>query len=176
MVSHNDIHWYALYTRPRHEKKVARQLTDKGIESYLPMRKVLRQWSDRKKWIEEPLFGCYLFIHVNPGERLPALQTHGTVRLISFRGEPTVVPDREIETIRRILRENPVVETGPVAAVGDMVEIVLGPLTGLQGRLEAVQGGHRFIVSIDSIGQSVRFNVDKHDVKVLKPLAVQAGQ
>ena len=160
--------WYALYTRSRHEKKVERQLDDKGIESYLPLRKVLHQWSDRKKWVEEPLFRCYVFVHVNAKDRLRALQTYGAVRVVSFNGKPAVVKEVEIEKIRRILREIPTVESCLNVKEGDIVEIVRGPLVGLRGRLVQIRNEHRLVMAIDSIHQALRFNVDAADVKAVE--------
>ncbi len=162
------VRWYALYTRSRHEKKVNDQLRDKGIESYLPLRNVLRKWSDRKKWIEEPLFRCYVFVHVDPVTRFRALQTVGCVRYVTFHGQPAIVRDAEVETIRRILRESPNVEPCAALSRGDMVEIVCGPLSGLRGRLEAIHNQQRLIVSIDSIRQALWLNVDGTDVKVIE--------
>lgn len=162
------IHWYALYTRSRHEKRVHHQLSDKGIESYLPVRSILRKWSDRKKWVEEPLFRCYVFVHADSKGRLQALQTFGSVRFIAFNGRPAVVRDDEIENIKRILQESSNVEPCTALTRGDIVEIVRGPLTGLRGRLESIQSQQRLIVSIDSIHQALRFNVDGMDVKVVE--------
>ncbi|MBN2028712.1 UpxY family transcription antiterminator [bacterium] len=162
------IHWYALYTRSRYEKKVNDQLKDKGIESYLPLRNVLRKWSDRKKWIEEPLFRCYVFVHVDPVTRFQALQTYGCVRYVTFNSKPAIVRDEEIENIRRILRESPDVEPCTGLSRGDIVEIVCGPLSGLRGRLEAIHNQRRLIVSIESIHQALRLNVDGLDVKVIE--------
>jgi len=169
MNDHSDkgIHWYALYTKSRHEKKVDKQLLDKGIESYLPLRKVLRQWSDRRKWVEEPLFRCYVFIRVTGRDRLEALQTYGSVRVVSFNGKPAMVRDEEIENIRLILREVENVEPCPAVVVGDVVEVTRGPLRGQRGRLEQVRDGHRLVVTIDSIHQALRFNIDVMDVKVV---------
>jgi len=160
-------HWYALYTRSRHEKKVDRQLQDKGIESYLPVQSVFRQWSDRRKWVEEPLFRCYVFIHANPLERLHALQTYGSVRIVTFNNKPAIVQDEEIENIRRILREIPVAEPCTPLSVGGIVEITKGPLSGLRGGLESFRGEYRLVVSIDSINQALRFNVDRNSVKLV---------
>lgn len=165
--AHSCIRWYALYTRSRHEKRVNDQLVDKGIESYLPVHKVLRQWSDRKKWIEEPLFRCYVFIRTDPKGRLLALQTYGAVRLVSFNGKPAIVRDEEIDIIRRILREAPTVEACPVVNVGDVVEILSGPLCGLRGRLKEIRSEKRLVVTIVSIQQALRFNVDRADVRVV---------
>jgi len=169
MNDHSDkgIHWYALYIKSRHEKKVDKQLLDKGIESYLPLRKVLRQWSDRKKWVEEPLFRCYVFIRVTERDRLRALQTYGSVRVVSFNGKPARVRDEEIENIRLILREVENVEPCPAVEVGDVVEVTRGPLRGQRGRLEQVRDGHRLVVTIDSIHQALRFNIDILDVRVV---------
>lgn len=163
----SEIRWYALSVRSRHEKKVDRQLQDKGIESYLPLRKIRREWSDRKKWVEEPLFRCYVFIHTDERNRLRALQAYGVVRIVSFNGKPAVVRDDEIASIRRILRTAPSVETCPPVSVGDVVEIMSGPLMGLRGRLEGIRNERRLVVSIDSIRQALRFNVDGADVKVV---------
>jgi len=167
----NDIksvmHWYAIYTRSRHEKKVEDQLNEKGIDSYLPVRSVLRQWSDRRKWVEEPLFRCYVFVHANAKDRLRALQTYGSVRIVSFSGRPAIVRDEEIENIRRILREVDFVEPCPAVSVGDIVEINRGPLMGMRGRLEQVHGEHRLVVTVESIHQALRFNVDIGDVEVV---------
>ncbi|MCJ7813379.1 UpxY family transcription antiterminator [bacterium] len=172
--SNLSVHWYALYTRSRHEKKVHNQLKEKGIESYLPVRNILRKWSDRKKWIEEPLFRCYVFVHADARSRLQALQTFGSVRFVAFNGKPAVVRDDEIETIRRILRESPSVEPCATLSRGDIVEIVCGPLAGLRGRLEAIHNQQRLIVSIDSIHQALRFNVDGLDVKVVEKSKVES--
>ncbi|MCB0292804.1 MAG: antitermination protein NusG, partial [Calditrichaeota bacterium] len=79
--------WYALYTRPRHEKKVFDQLQEKRIEAFLPLTKELRQWKDRRRWVETPLFTGYVFINIDLRFRLEALQTYGVVRLVSFGGE-----------------------------------------------------------------------------------------
>jgi len=165
-----DLYWYALYTRSRYEKKVDTLLRQKDIEVYLPLRKVLRQWSDRKKWIEEPLFRCYVFVHVNEKDRIRALETDGVVRMVGFQGKPAVVRDEEIENIRRILKEIPCVESCSILNVGEWVKVIRGPLMGLVGRLEEIRGGHRFVIAIDSIGQALRFNVEAGDVAPVSSL------
>jgi transcription antitermination factor NusG len=159
--------WYALYTRSRHEHKVEKQLAEKHIESYLPMRRVLRQWSDRKKWIDEPLFRCYVFIHADEKDRIRALQSYGAVRIVSFNGRPAVVRDDEIENIRRVLKDSPAAEACSVPSVGDWVEIIRGPLSGIRGRLEEVRGERRLILVVDSIRQALRFSIDGVDVRIV---------
>ncbi|NOZ57391.1 MAG: UpxY family transcription antiterminator [Calditrichaeota bacterium] len=174
--SPDTLHWYALYTKSRHEKKVDLQLREKGIESYLPLRGVWRQWSDRRKLVEEPLFRCYVFVHTNEKQRVRALQTYGAVRFVSFNGRPAIVRDEEIETIKRILREFPEAEACEPFSVGDLVEIVRGPLTGIMGRLEEIRGSRRLVVTIDSIHQGVRFEIDRLDVRLLQKASTQTSR
>ena len=159
--------WFALYTKSRHELKVADQLRRKSIDHYLPLRKVQKQWSDRKKWVEVPLFRCYIFIRTDDLERRSALQSVGAVRIISFGGEPARVQDAEIDRIRRIMAEDPAAESWTVPEPGAEVEIIRGPLTGIRGRLEEVQNEKRLVVTVESIRQALRFNIDGADVKIV---------
>jgi transcriptional antiterminator RfaH len=160
--------WYALYVKPRHEKIVNVQLQGKNIESYLPLRRVLKQWSDRKKWVEEPLFRSYLFIHTSAKDRERALYTHGVLKLVTFGNEPARLREEEINAVRRILAEDTDVESCPLISVGDPIEIVRGPLMGIRGRLEEIRGTGRLVMAIDSIKQALRFSVNLRDVKVVK--------
>lgn len=157
--------WYALYTRFRHEKQVEGQLRQKGIETYLPMRKILRKWSDRKKWIMEPLFKCYIFIYSDTEERFEAVHSHGAVRIISFGGKPAIVNEREINYIRNILSEFPDAEPCINIPIGSRVRIYRGHLAGLEGILTESRNKNRMIVFLDSISQGVYFNVDIHDIR-----------
>ena len=161
----NDKIWYALYTRPRHEKSVDDQLQEKGIESYLPLKKVLKQWSDRRKWVEEPLFRSYVFVHGNKQINYQAVQTHGAVCLLSFSGKPARIYDWEIETIQRILKEKPETEPCSIFQIGDWVEISNGSLQGLRGRLQEIHGEKRLIITVESIQQAMRFSVNINDVR-----------
>jgi len=155
----------ALYTRPRHEKRVAEQLSENGVEHYLPLVRTQRQWSDRKKWVEEPLFRSYVFVFGDAGQRYRAVQTHGTVGFVRFGDRPAVVREEEIDTIRRVLREGRVIESCDMPRPGDEVEIRRGPFAGVRGVLETLQGEHRLVVSIPSIRQGIRFNVAREDVR-----------
>ena len=152
--------WYALYTRPRFEKRVDAELKEKGIETYLPLRRVLRQWSDRKKWVEEPLFRSYVFVHISPKERIRSLRVNGVVRMVSFGGKPSVIPDDQIEAIRRFLREGVQMEPTNYLVQGDLVEITQGPLMGIRGRLVEIRSERRFVISIDAIRQSIAVEID----------------
>jgi transcriptional antiterminator RfaH len=162
----SEAHWYALYTRSRHEKKVEIQLSEKQISTYLPLKRVLKTWSDRKQWVEEPLFRSYVFIRGNAEERYRAVQCVGVVRLVAFNGKLAVVRDEEIEMIQRVLSEIPNPDACPISlSVGDTVEIETGPLAGLRGRLDEIRGERRFMVLIPSIAQGIRFNVEKWNLR-----------
>src|ERR1700744_6480890 len=92
--------WYPVYTNPRAEIKAHRALTDKGIVSYLPLHRQLKQWSDRKKWVDEPFIRSYLFVYIKESERTAVLMTKGISRFIYFSGEIATIPDRQIEDLR----------------------------------------------------------------------------
>jgi transcription antitermination factor NusG len=97
--------WYALYTKPRWEKKADLILLRKGIESWCPVRKAERQWSDRKKIIEDPLFKSYVFVHIGEEERLAVLQTDGILNFVHYLGKPAIIRDEEIALIKSYLLE-----------------------------------------------------------------------
>lgn len=166
----SNIHWYALYTRPRFEKKVARALEEKGLESFLPVQTVIKQWSDRKKKIEEPLFSCYVFVHVSTRHRVMAVETGGVVRMVSFRGTPASLPDSEIAAIRKVLDHSESFEPVDFLPIGQIVEVVQGPLAGVRGRLMEYRGQKRLVVGVQQIGQAIA--VEIHPAHV-KPVAGQ---
>src|ERR1700733_7715831 len=89
--------WYPVYTHPRSEKKAYEALIKKGVEAYLPLHRQLKQWSDRKKWVEEPFIKSYLFVHINESEQTEVLMTKGVTRFIYFSGRIASMPDRQIE-------------------------------------------------------------------------------
>jgi transcription antitermination factor NusG len=97
--------WYAVYTKPRWEKKIDSILIRKGVESWCPLQKVERQWSDRKKIIEDPLFKSYVFVHIEDTERARVLMTDGILNFVHYLGKPAVIKDEEVATIKRYLAE-----------------------------------------------------------------------
>jgi transcription antitermination factor NusG len=161
-ISHSNKHWYALYTRPRWEKKVYYELVDRGISAYLPVIKTLKQWSDRKKMVEEPLFKSYIFVHVGPNEYYEALKTIGAVRYITFQGKPAAIPQQEIEAIKAYINEGDArIEYTDRYSVGDRVEIRFGAMKGLAGKLIDLQGKHRVLIEITGIGERLLLNIPK---------------
>jgi transcription antitermination factor NusG len=97
--------WYAIYTKPRWEKKVNLVLDRKGVEVWCPLQKVRKQWSDRKKIVEEPLFKSYVFVHIGDNEKTNVLMTDGVLNFVYYVGKPAVIRDEEIEVIKRYLAE-----------------------------------------------------------------------
>lgn len=121
---------------------------------------MLRQWSDRKKWIETPLFSCYVFVKADAKERLLALTPEGVVRMLGHRGQPSIIPEFEITAVKNMLAHDFDPEPIPHVEPGDLLEITSGPLAGLRGVLQSVQGRQRFVIAFEGIGQSVAINVD----------------
>ena len=127
----NALRWVALYTRSRHEKLVDRELQKKGIETFLPLRKVTRDWSDRKKIIEEPLFKSYLFVRLPLKDRWTVLNTTGAVRFVGkSAAEPLEVPEKELSIVRRFMEEEIQMDPFPYLKEGARVYIRSGPLKG----------------------------------------------
>jgi transcription antitermination factor NusG len=157
-------HWYALYTRPRFEKKVDSMLRKKGLESYLPLHTVFRRWSDRWKKIEEPLFSGYVFVRIPLEERISAVQTVGVVRMVSFTGTPSPIPDEEINAIKKVLNQAVPFEASDYLPIGQMVEVMRGPLQGIRGRLIEHRGRKRLLVGIEQIRQAISVEVNEFDV------------
>jgi transcription antitermination factor NusG len=100
--------WYALYTKPRWEKKIDASLIKKNIESWCPLQKIERQWSDRKKIVEEPLFKSYIFVHITINEKVKVLQTDGILNFVHYLGKPAVIKEDEINLIKQYLLEKDV--------------------------------------------------------------------
>lgn len=165
--SETNRNWYALYTRPNFEKRVDRELQRMCLHAYLPLRPVLRQWSDRKKWIEAPLFSCYVFVKANAKERLLALTPEGVVRMLGHHGQPSIIPDFEITAVKNMLAHDFDPEPIPHLVPGDVLEITSGPLAGVRGVLRSLQGQQRFIIAFESIGQSLAINIDPRQLRRL---------
>jgi transcriptional antiterminator RfaH len=152
--------WYAIYTRQHHEKKVYAQLHQKKIEAYLPLQTTIRQWSDRKKKISEPLFNCYLFVNVTSKTYYSVLNVPGVVRYICFEGKAAVIPDKQIKLIQNLLGQDlEVLEISESFKAGIKVKIKAGPLIDTTGLLVEYIGKKRVIIRIDEINKSILVNV-----------------
>lgn len=167
-VLNSEIHWYALTTRNRHEKKVHERLLQKGIQCYLPMYTTVRQWSDRKKKVAEALFSCYVFVRIALKDRLSILQTDGAARLVAFSQKPVPIPEEQIEAIQRLLEEKIPMERADYWTPGQQIEIVNGPLAGFKGKLQSVKGKSRLVIAIDAIQQAISVDVDAFSIKAVQ--------
>lgn len=160
--------WYLLYTKPRYEKKVNNELQLRGFETYLPLNKTLKQWSDRKKWVEEPLFKSYLFINTSISYYYDILNVNGIVKFVNFEKEPVVVSKREIETIKKMMGANYELEVVlSDVNVGNMVEIISGPLIGIKGQVAEFRSKKQVVVHFKSIQQQVMVNLPLSSLKLL---------
>jgi transcription antitermination factor NusG len=168
--SHDERHWHALYVRSRSEKKVLSQLEDHGYKAYLPLVTQMKQWSDRKKKVEEPLFKSYVFVFSNDKEYIPILNLYGVIKFVCFEKQAVIVPENQILAIKKFVSEY---ERGDEfkmlnneeLKVGQMVRIINGPLKGLIGRLETIRNKRHLIVYIDVVGQSIPVHIPRAKVE-----------
>lgn len=167
-MKENDRYWYAVYTKPRWEKKVASLLEAKGIEYYCPLNKVVKQWSDRKKTILEPLFRSYVFVQVEEKQKWELMNINGILNYVHYLGKPAKIRNIEIETVKKFLNEfesvDVVESTTPVNA---KVKIKQGVLMNYQGILLEVSG-NKASVKIESMGLQLTAMFDKSNLEVLE--------
>lgn len=163
----NSKRWYAVYTRPRWEKKVADLLVKKHIENYCPLNKVVRQWADRKKIILEPLFTSYVFVHVSTLEHLAIKQTDGIMNFVYWLGQPAVIRDEEIEAVKQFLDEYQNVQLEKINVnMHDRVRISSGPLMAQEGDVIEVRS-KTVKVQLPSLGYALTAEVEKSNVEVI---------
>ena len=148
--------WYAIYTRPRAEKLVYNRLVEAGVETYLPLQKTFRTWSDRKKLVEKPLLSSYLFVKTNSKNFPVVYKTNGVVKFVSFEGQPVSIPQNQIDNLRLLINSDAEIEVSSVNFVkGDNVTVVTGALIGLTGELIKIGGHNRVVVRIDQLDQNL---------------------
>ncbi len=154
-------YWYAIFTKPRAEKKVHQRMIDSDIEAFLPLVKTVRQWSDRKKTIQIPLISSYVFVHMLEKDLNQTLPIQGTVNVLKHLGKPAKVRDIEIENLKILSDSNESFEIDNSIKVlkGEVVEVLKGPFMGLIATCEKTSGNHRVIVKIDSLGSCIIVNV-----------------
>jgi transcription antitermination factor NusG len=164
--------WYLLYTNPRAEKKVAEAYQKMGFEYFLPLQKTLKQWSDRKKWVEEPLFKSYVFLKMNLEKSYyQALSVIGASKLVSFEGKPVVVDPREIDLVKRLLgnvESNICLESllEDFSEIQGMeVDIMAGPLLGMHGKLIQRKGKQLVVVELRTMHQVLCVNIPMNHIR-----------
>jgi transcription antitermination factor NusG len=133
--------WFAVYTKPRWEKKIDTVLIRKGVESWCPLQKIERQWSDRKKIIEDPLFKSYVFVHIDATEKTKVLMTDGVLNFVHYLGKPAIIKDDEINIIKKYLSEKEM-----------RITVNHGVFMGNEGTV--IRGGKKKVyVKLESLGQ-----------------------
>lgn len=157
--------WYALYTKPRHEFKAATQLGSIGLEFFLPTITTLKQWSDRKKKIVEPLLHSYIFLLGDEKERLMALEQNAIVKTVSFNGVPAIVPKWQIESLQKVLVENSNLFVSNTLVTGTRVKIINGPFNGAEGIIKNLSNNERTLsVNLDLLKRSVTVHLPLESV------------
>lgn len=167
--------WYAIFTKPRSEKKVFQRMQDNEIEAFLPLVKTVRQWSDRKKTLEVPLIPSYIFVYLPENELYRTLPIQGTVSVLKHLGKPAKIREVEIENLR-ILSNNSDshnIEHGISVSRGDDVEVTNGPFMGLIASCVNEGKNHRVVVNIDSLGSSFNVNIPLSFLRKIKKKTVE---
>jgi transcription antitermination factor NusG len=159
--------WYVVYTKPRWEKKVYALLTGQRFEAYCPLNKVRKKWSDRVKWVEDPLFKSYVFVRVSESEHLQVRMVAGVVNFVYWLGKPAVVKNKEIEIIRKFLNDYEEVWTEPADLQRDATVVIRrGAFMDKEGRVVKVVN-KKVRVLIESIGYALVAVVAKSNVEVI---------
>ena len=152
--------WYPVYTHPRAEKKACQALLNKGIETYLPLKRQLKQWSDRKKWVDEPFIKSYLFVHIAGHEQAEILMTRGVARFIYFGGKIAPMPDRQIDDLKLLMTSSLELEiTEENLLPGEKIIIKAGPLKGMTGEIISYRSQKQLVLRLESLGCSIIIHV-----------------
>ena len=169
-MEQNNLHWFAVYTKPRWEKKVAKVLDEQGIDNYCPLNKVIKQWSDRKKVVMEPIFKSYVFVHVPDETKWELRKIDGIINFVHWLGRPAKVKDEDILTIRKFLNEftDVAVEQYQPLQVNTKVRNKQGVMMNYHGILVEVQG-NRAKVRIETLGVQLSAQFDKKNLEPVGP-------
>jgi transcription antitermination factor NusG len=166
-MSGGEKNWYVVYTKPRWEKKVYQLLIEKGMEAYCPLNRVRKKWSDRYKWVEEPLFRSYVFVRIGEEEQTAIRLINGIVNFVYWLGKPAIVRDHEIETIRKFMNDYVEVWAEPLVLEKDArVTILKGAFMDKEGTV-VMATRNRVRVLIESIGYSLVAVVDRSNVSAV---------
>ena len=160
--------WIAIYTKSRHEKTVAKKLEMKNFEVYLPLLRERRKWSDRKKWIEYPLFKSYLFIKTQLKNSIFILKTPGIIRIVKFGDKIAIVNANHINAIKLMISGGYKPNSTDYFIKGDPVQVIDGPLKGIEGEVIRVDDRDRLLIRINSIKHSVSIKINRAFLSIIK--------
>jgi transcription antitermination factor NusG len=164
----NELSWYAVHTRARHEKRVAAQFEEKRVCTFLPLLHQIHRWSDRRRKVEVPLFSCYAFVRMaqTVEERLKVLHTPGVLGFVGSERQGTPIPDEQIESLRTAIRENIACFPYPFIREGRRVRIRGGSLDGVEGILVRQGVDQSLVVSVELLRRSVAIRVEGYEIEL----------
>lgn len=159
--------WHAVYTKSRAEKKAFSEFQERQIEAFLPLQRKLRQWSDRKKWVEMPLIPGYVFVNISRMEYDKVLQSNYVVSYVRFEGKAAIIPDHQINYLKLMLEQGDLeVEIShQTFRPGQLVEVMAGPLIGLRGKLVEIKGKEKVALELEKIGYSALVEIEKSHIR-----------
>lgn len=162
--------WYVVYTRSRAEKKAYAELLALDIEAYLPTQRKLRQWSDRKKWVDMPLFPGYIFVNIPKKDYDKVLKVNNIVSYVRFEGKAAIVSNSQIESIKRIVNQtlHEINISHQTLSEGDKVQVTTGPLVGLKGLLISHRSKKRVAVILDQLNISLLVDINVNSLERIK--------
>jgi transcription antitermination factor NusG len=163
--------WFALQVVPRHEKSVDKMLELRGYNHFLPTYRVRRRWSDRVRVVEEPLFPGYVFCSSQSNLMEIVRGSFGIIRIVAFGGRPHPVPDKEIEALLRIVHGQREYSSCSYLSVGQKVQVISGPLTGISGTITRFKQRDRLVLSLEVIMKSVSVDIDQSEVALVQAAA-----
>ena len=164
-----DLKWYVMYTASRSEKKVADRLEERGWEVYLPIVEELRQWSDRKKKVQRPLFNGYVFVKTERNKLWECLQVPGAVKFVHFSGHHATIREEDLDTIKRVVATGVAIETdGSEIEPGEKVKVIGGPLQNMSG--EVIEKGNKdyFLIRVPGIMQNMMITIERRFLQVIE--------
>jgi len=161
--------WHAVYTKSRAEKKAQAELTEQNIEVFLPLQRKLRQWSDRKKWVEMPLISGYLFVRISRKEYDKVLQSNYVVTYVRFEGKAAIIPDEQIEYLKLMLKQDihEVSVTTEQLEPGKKIEVIAGPMIGMKAVLVKIHGKNKVAVQVEQMGFSALVEIPVNDIRII---------
>jgi transcription antitermination factor NusG len=161
--------WYAIHTRPRHEKWIAHQLQEKRVFTFLPLLQQIHQWSDRRSKVEAPLFSCYVFVRIAQAaeERLKVLRTPGVHGFVGSERQGTPIPDDQVENLRTAVRDKIPCALHPFVSAGKRVRIRGGSLDGVEGILMRQGGEQSVVLSVELLRRSISIRVEGYAIELV---------
>ena len=160
VLRNEEYKWYPVYTSPRAEKSAFKALINKGIEAYLPLHRQLKQWSDRKKWVEEPFLKSYLFVNISEQQQTEVLMTKGIARFIYFSGKIASMPNQQLDDLKLLMASPFELEiTEEHLQPGEKILIKAGSLKGITGEIISYQSKKQLAIRLENLGYSIIVHV-----------------